>query len=335
MTDLGGLEYFKLGINFASYLYFPAAPALVWLAAKRTGLLRWAALAFLTVISLFAYGRFVEPRILIAPEYNVTLDRCFAESGAVRVAVASDFHIGLFGNAMPIDRIAARINKANPDFVLLAGDFIYFLDPARYDAAFGAFGAVDAPVYGVLGNHDFGLPGPDQSGVLQSALPSLGVRLVDDSRNAIAVRNSNLEIVGLSDDWAGHQDLALLEAQTTSPRIVLTHNAASVRDFSPDAVVDLLVAGHTHGGQINLPGATCLLTTMCGKRRYGLSRGHESYPLRGGIAQHNENQTDARRDSLIFTTSGTGMVGLPMRFRVPPRIDMLNIRWHRCETEIR
>lgn len=330
MSELGGLEFFKLGIYFASYLYFPAAPALVWVAASRAGAWRWAALVFLGVISLFAYGRFVEPRILIAPEHDVTIDRCFDESGNLRIVVASDFHIGLFGNAMPVERIAARINKAQPDFVLLAGDFIYFLDPARYDAAFGAFGAVKAPVYGVLGNHDFGLPGPDQSDALLKKLPRLGVQLVDDTTLGVAPDDA-VELTGLSDDWAGRQNLALLDSPSDRPRIALTHNAASVRNFSPDATVDLLVAGHTHGGQINLPIATCVLTSMCGKRRYGLSRAAESYPIREDRILHARNEADARKDTLIFTTSGTGMVGLPMRFRVPPRIDILNIGWRQCE----
>lgn len=73
---------------------------------------------------------------------------------------------------------------------------------------------------------------------------------------------------------------------------------------------DLLVAGHTHGGQIQLPFITCWWTGLCGK--------NAAYGLR------EEN------DALVFTTSGTGMVGLPMRFRVPPRIDVLNVAYKSC-----
>ncbi len=330
MADLGELEMFKLAIYFASYLYFLAAPALLWLVVKRNGAARWAALGLFAVVSLFAYGRFIEPRMLFAPEHNVRLDRCFAEEGSLRIAVAADFHIGLFGNAMPVSRIVERINGAAPEVVLLPGDFSYFLDPKENGAVFAAFDTIDAPVYGVLGNHDHGLPGPDVSTPLRKTLLKFDVKMIDDSALSVAVENGDIELVALSDDWAGHQNLALLNNAVAEPRIVLTHNAASVRKFSHEATVDLLIAGHTHGGQILLPVLTCALTSMCEKRRYGLSRAEESYPLPRTRALQQASGPDARKDTLIFTTSGTGMVGLPMRFLVPPRVDVLNVSWGKC-----
>ena len=74
--------------------------------------------------------------------------------------------------------------------------------------------------------------------------------------------------------------------------------------------VDLFLAGHTHGGQIHLPGLTCrLFRRACRVARYDLVE---------------------EDGALLFVTSGTGMVGLPMRFLVPPRIDVLNVSWSAC-----
>ena len=62
MTGLTELEWMKLAIYYASYLYFIAAPFAVWLAVKKAGVVRWLLAGFLVVISRIAYGRFIEPR---------------------------------------------------------------------------------------------------------------------------------------------------------------------------------------------------------------------------------------------------------------------------------
>ncbi|MEL7485803.1 MAG: phosphohydrolase, partial [Pseudomonadota bacterium] len=76
---------------------------------------------------------------------------------------------------------------------------------------------------------------------------------------------------------------------------------------------DLLIAGHTHGGQIYIPFVTCaLIDFACRVQRYGLNM-EERIP--------------------VFVTSGTGMTGLPMRFNMPPRIDVLNVATRACDNE--
>jgi len=308
--DVGVFEYLKVAIYWASYLYFPAAIALLWAIAKRRGRLRLAAALFLAPLTVLAYARFIEPRILVTREHEITLARCMADAGAARIAVFSDTHIGIFGNAMPIARIARRVNAMSPDLVMIAGDFTYWLKPDRFNEAFAGLGGVKAPVYAVMGNHDVGLPGPDVGAPLTAALKTIGVSVLDDEIAAIAVAGGQIEIAGLSDLWAEHQNLKLLEKRNSRPRLVLTHNPATVRTLLPRQSVDLMVAGHTHGGQINLPFVTCaLLPSMC-----RLTLGGYQETERGPV----------------FVTTGTGMVGLPMRFNIPPRIDVLNLRWNAC-----
>ncbi len=309
MAALGTLEFLKLSIYFASYLYFIAAPFAIWIGWRSSGAVRIGSFVFFLAITILAYARFIEPRILLTKEHDVELAACFDDAGAVRIAIFSDTHNGLFGHAMPIERIAARVQATKPDFVLIAGDFVYFLDPARFDQTFHAFSAISAPVFAVLGNHDLGLPGPDLRAPLKDALPQAGVQLIDDRAFKLSNRQFRLELVGLSDQWDQQQKLSLLEQPASMPRLVLTHNPATVRDFTPGMSADLLVGGHTHGGQIQLPFLTCLMTGICGENAYGLR---------------------TEKNVQIFTTSGTGMVGLPMRFRVPPRIDVLNLRYKKC-----
>jgi hypothetical protein len=310
MTGTGPLETLKLAIYYASYLYFPAALLFGALIARRRNAKRILAALALALLSIPAYARFVEPRILTVKDHDIRLARCFPDQGAVRAAVFSDTHIGLFGHAMPIERIARRAAKLAPDFVLIPGDFTYYLAPEKFSERFAAFAEIGAPVFAVLGNHDVGLPGPDVSGSLSASLEDIGVVMLDDKATKIAVNGAEIELVGLSDLWLNRQDRRLLERRGGRPRLVLTHNPNTALEILPRQTVDLMIAGHTHGGQIRLPGLTCLLfRSMCLVTVAGLAE-----TVRGPV----------------FVTTGTGMVGLPMRLGVAPRIDVLSVSWSKC-----
>lgn len=301
---------FKLVFYYGAYLYFLAAPLLVFLIARRKGGVRWGAACLLAPLSVLAYARFVEPRILLTMEHDIALERCFESSGAVRVALFSDTHIGIFGNTVPVRRIVRRLRALDPDFAMIAGDFTYHIEPERIEKAFSALGTLPAPVYAVLGNHDIGLPGPDMRAHLIPPLEKIGVRLIDDERAVFSGENGDIEIVGLSDLWGERQNRALLDSESGAPRLVLTHNPATARTLGPAARYDLMLAGHTHGGQIYIPYVTCRVEPgACIVTLYGLAQ---------------------TRSGPVFVTSGTGMVGLAMRFLVPPRIDMLNISYSAC-----
>jgi predicted MPP superfamily phosphohydrolase len=111
--------------------------------------------------------------------------------------------------------------------------------------------------------------------------------------------------------WAQGQDRTLLEHRGGVPRLVLTHNPATIQELRSREAVDLLIAGHTHGGQINIPIITCaLMRDACRVTRYGFAE---------------------MERGLVFVTSGTGMVGLPMRFNAAPRIDVINLSWRACD----
>lgn len=340
MNGLSAAEYLKLAILHAGWLYFLAAPLLLWLIVKRRGAMRLVLAGTLVALSVLAYARFVEPRFLVTHHEAIELKRCFPAAGRVRLALASDLHVGIFRNGVGLDRLAAATNDAKPDALLLAGDFTYHLEPARFEAAFAPLGRVKAPVYAVLGNHDVGFPGQDVGAPLTAALRRLGVRMIDNRAEALATREGAAMIVGVSDLWQDRQDYAAFAFASPVPRIALTHNPETAYILAglwrrpddaraderprrprglagwstrraPDVMyVDLLLAGHTHGGQIRIPGLTCVLMQMaCTPVRVGPGDV-------GGLK--------------VFVTSGVGMVVLPMRFLVPPRIDVLDISWRAC-----
>lgn len=307
MPDSMSAPMLKTMIYYSGWLYFLAAPILATLLLRRSGIVRAATGILLAGLSVLAYARFVEPSILTVKSHDITLDRCFPDSGSLRLAVFSDTHIGIFANAMPIARIMRRVSSLNPDAALIAGDLTYHLSPQLFAARFAALGATPVPVYAVLGNHDVGFPGQDVSVPLVSALDRAGATVIDNDVQILRGRGGVAEIVGLSDLWQGRYNLSLVAERSASPRLVLTHNPMTAA-ITPHA--DLLIAGHTHGGQIYIPFFTCAVAKIaCRPLRYG------------------EGVVEGRK---VFVTSGTGMVGLPMRFLVPPRVDLLNISWRRC-----
>ncbi|MEM9169983.1 MAG: metallophosphoesterase [Pseudomonadota bacterium] len=307
----------KIAIFYGSYLCVPVALALAALAVRRAGPVRIACLAMLAALAVPVYARFAEPKILLTRTHDLRIEACTARDHApvsVRVAVVADMHWGIFKNAIAASRIAPRLRALDVDVVLMPGDFTYHLPPAAIADAVAPLGDVGAPAFAVTGNHDVGAPdGPDVGWPLTAALLNAGVDVVDNrvDRSFVAM-GGGVEIAGLSDLWEGRQDYTALEARPAAPRIVVTHNPETVLEPELAGKADLVVAGHTHGGQIYLPGLSCLLSPhACGAARTGFTNAY-AVPL--------------------FVTSGTGMTVLPMRFNQPPRIDVLNVAFQTCSS---
>lgn len=309
MTDLTLVGAMKLAIFWAGWLYVPAAPALVWLLVRRRGRERLLAGVILLGLTVLAYARFVEPRLLVVGRHEARLARCFDTAGRLRLGVLADAHIGMFPNAMPMRRIARAIERERPDLTLIAGDFTYYPDLDRIASDFAPLADLSAPVYAVLGNHDVGFPGPPIKEKLTGTLASIGVRMIDNRRAAGAA--PGVDLYGLSDLHEGLQDRSILRATGVRPRLLLTHNPETILKLKPSEAVDLMVAGHTHGGQIWLYGLSCFLTPeACRVTPYGFKKTERG---------------------LAFVTSGTGMVDLPFRFNRPPRIDIVDVVWRACD----
>lgn len=324
---------FKLAVYFSSYAYFPAAILLGWAMVTRKGPIRFGAALVLAALSVPAYARFVEPRLLHVRETKLALPACFEASGKARLVVFSDMHIGLFGNAMPIERIARRVSALKPDAVLIPGDFTYFLPADKLRDAFRPLASISAPVYGVMGNHDVGFPGWDVGEELSATLGELGLTDIDNQTREQSQGASVMEIIGLSDLWQGKQERALIEQPRRWPRLVLTHNPDTLLTLGAEAQFDLMITGHTHGGQINFGPATCALVPMaCRVARAGLATVQIGQGFDNWDKTHNVDGTaDPALMRQVFVTTGTGMVGLPMRFNMVPRIDVVSLEWSKCE----
>lgn len=191
---------------------------------------------------------------------EVTLADWPAGSPPIRVALLSDIHIG--NRAMTtsrLTRIVANVNAHNPDLILIAGDFTNGHDSSSLGTQAADLVAplkalhASLGVVAVLGNHDHWV-GSDSIG---AALAQAGIVVLENA----AVRRGPLAIVGIGDRFSGHDDIARASEaarQIGGAAVVLTHSPDLVPALP--AAFTLVLAGHTHCGQVVIPGYGALLS---------------------------------------------------------------------------
>ena len=294
--------FVHLLVFYLSYLLFPLIVFSVY--AGWSGYFSLHQSIFIFLLSLFlTYARFIEPHLVHVRQhqYRLNPDQPFTKS--VKVALIADLHVGLYsGHERQLRIIVEKLNQAQPDIVVVAGDWTY--EPEHKLAEeLQVLRQIQAPVYSVPGNHDEQYPGPPIQELLKHALD---VNEVIDIEGQI-VEFDEFRLIGIGDLWAGKTDMRFMpELPQDKPWLILSHNPDTV-DMVPELPLrPLMLSGHTHGGQVELP----WLTNYIMKKVSIL--GHKK-----GFYEHEHAD--------VFVTVGTGMVGVPFRFRVPPTIDIIEL----------
>jgi predicted MPP superfamily phosphohydrolase len=255
----------------------------------------------LTISLLFVWARFVEPQMIRVRETTLS-----GTGVNTRIALISDIHLGIYKDSDFLERVVTRINALPADAIVIAGDFTYEPGQESLQALFAPLAHLRRPVYAVLGNHDQQAPGPDIDQALRKALTDNGVEIIE---GRIVDTKSGYRWAGLGDRWAGKDDPAFLKAvQADTPTLVVAHNPDSAMRLAPEDAT-LVLAGHTHGGQIRIP----WLYRKVIPTAYDFDRSEQLAHTPAG-------------DVRVFTTAGVGEIGLPMRLFNPPTIDLLHLR---------
>lgn len=230
----------------------------------------------------------VPPRI---SEHEVRVVGLDPRHDGVRIAQLSDIHVG---NLTPAKHVRAAVDAANaakPDLIVLTGDYVCW---KRSEAALAGdqLAGLQAPrVLAVLGNHDYFVWG---AGV-RHALERNGYEVLRNQTTIAQIRGAPLAVVCVDDPVTRHDDLDAAFAGATPglSRLVLCH----APDRAPDIAkrgADLILSGHTHGGQIYIKGITDRIM-----KRVGLNFRRGIYEL-GGSAK-------------LYVTPGVGFSGVTRR----------------------
>ena len=212
----------------------------------------------LSALSGLSYMRFGEPNWIGTGRHAVPL----AGGGAapVKLLHLSDLHASEFVSLDFIEK-AVRIGlEAQPDVICLTGDFITRLwDDWEGYAKILALLAERAPTFACLGNHDGGAwsklaGGYSSAADVREMLTRAGVTLLHNVSTQIAVRGRTLRLAGVGDWWAREMEptLAFADVPTDAPTILLSHNPDTKAALAPFPW-KLMLCGHTHGGQLDLP----------------------------------------------------------------------------------
>ena len=256
------------------------------------------------LVGSYLYARYIEPNLLIVNREK--LESSYLQS-PLKIVFFGDTHLGEFNDNDQLDRIVAKINAENPDLVIFTGDLIgssgdFTVNPEAIAQSLGQIQANYAKV-AVIGNHEYALL--DQYNYEDLMAAGGFTVLVDDW---LDITELNVRLLGLDDVYRGNPDTTLTdEALDGTYNILITHEPDIVDKMASDQV-QLVLAGHTHGGQISLPYLTEKILPANGKKY-----------VKGLFSIGSEGQTK------LFVTKGTGMTKLPFRFMNVPEIVAIEV----------
>ncbi len=252
---------------------------------------------------IYTEARYIEPRVLDVSRHVAYLPELPLALDGLLVAHLSDLHHGPITPVETIRDAVTAVVEASPGVVMLTGDFIHNHIEQAADLAtiLGPLHAVPLGLFACLGNHDY----RDRTGDLVAmALLKSGIAVL---RNESHVATSGLSVVGIEDTTRGLPDplRALAGVPADAACVFLTHNPVGIWGATRRSC--LALSGHTHGGQVRIPG-------MPIRRPVGM----EGFPLLEGWGAFDRAR--------LFISRGVAMMGIPLRFRCPPEVALITLK---------
>ena len=251
-----------------------------------------------------AYATLVAPRAYELTETDILIPDLPPAFDGFRITQVSDLHHSPIVPAADVHRVVALAQATGADMFALTGD--YTTARASYVGPVAeALGTLAAPagVWAVLGNHDH----YTDAELTTRALTRARIGVLNNAHTALTRGGDTLQLVGV-DDWSwGKSDWprAFTGVDARKATLLLSHQPI-VLDLPQTEGVDLVLSGHTHGGQLRLPLVGAPIRFV---NEFKYLRGH----YRRGRTQ-------------LYVSRGTGTVGLPIRLGAPPEIAVLRLR---------
>jgi predicted MPP superfamily phosphohydrolase len=253
-----------------------------------------------------ARAAFAEPYSLAVERHTIHLRRLPEAFDGLRIVQLSDIHHSPFTGREQIERAVKLANSLNPDIIALTGDYVShereYAAPCaemlgRLRARYG--------VFAILGNHDHWTDAP----LITDLFRAEGIRMLVNEGLSFEhpeQRGTAFWLAGVDDTMVGLEDLPLALAGSSPDefKLLLAHNPIILRRAAR-AGVDLVLSGHTHGGQITWRAER----SPSGRPRRRLLR---------GLGQRHETQ--------IYVSRGLGTVVLPVRYGCLPEVSLLELR---------
>lgn len=246
------------------------------------------------------YSLWLEPRWLKVKRLRVGLPRLPGELEGLTIAHLTDFHVGPHVSHERARRAIEVANGLQPDVVALTGDYVS-ASPKYIDGVCEVLSDLQAPmgVYAVLGNHDHW----EDADATRAGLEKAGIVVLDNDHRILKWKGVAFVLAGLEDLWEADPDfsVALEGVDDDFFRIVLAHNPDVVARQGGERV-DLLLCGHTHGGQVRLPFLGAPLLPIDSGQKLGV-----------GL-------TALEHGTRVYVNAGVGVIFPPVRFLCRPEV---------------
>ncbi len=247
----------------------------------------------------------IEPQWIDVTRPVMDLTGCPPGWIGARIAQLTDIHVGRWISLDQVAEMVRLTNASQPDVVLLTGDFISPRDAItpEYSRVLSGLRA-NLGVFAVLGNHDHWT----DPNAVRSMLSDAGVRELHNEGTPLRRNGDMVWLAGTGDLWTDppHLERALDGAPEGVPRILMQHNPDYAEVVTPEDGVDFMVSGHTHGGQVRLPGGRAIILPV-EHRRYAWGRAE-------GPA------------CSVYVSRGLGVIGPGVRFNCRPELPVFELR---------
>jgi predicted MPP superfamily phosphohydrolase len=267
------------------------------MAVTRRAVLKTFAATGVAVAGGGAYGFVYERHELTVTRASIAVAGLPPALAGVRIGFLTDVHRSRWVSDVDVGRAVAALAGERPDLIVLGGDYVTYGDRRYVGAAAEALQPLAAPfgVFAILGNHD-----DDHD--MPVALARRGMQVLRDARTRVMVRGEPVDLVGLRFWTRRLPDIAKLLKGATGFPILLAHDPRRLAEA--DALgVPLVLAGHTHGGQVVLP----LVGAIAARK----------FPVAQGLARSGR--------TTMFVSRGLGTIYVPVRINCPPEVAILTL----------
>ena len=215
----------------------------------------------------------------------------------IRIALLTDIHHSALVGADDVQRAVQLALAQRPDLIVLGGDYVTFGDRAFVSPVAELLAPLHAPhgVFAILGNHD-----DDKE--MPAALARNRFTVLKDQRTRLTVRGEALELAGIRFWTRRPADLVRVLRNARDTVVLLAHDPRRLTEAA-ELNIPAVLSGHTHGGQVVLPGIGAIAKTR--------------FPILEGVG--------GRENTSIFVSRGIGTVYVPVRINCPPEVALVTL----------
>ena len=265
-------------------------------------------ICLLCILLFFIYSYCIEPNMLHISEITLKFERLSEHLNGMTILHISDLHLTKIGKRE--ERLIEIVNRLNADILVITGDFVNkrkMLDDCiqlinKFRARYGK--------WGVWGNYDHSILNLTD----RKKLAEQDIVILINENQSIKIKQENIWIIGVDDPFTGRDDLlqAIAGVPEEAIKILLSHSPAIIEE-AQRAKIDLVLAGHTHGGQIYIPLISHFIVSLLGGGGYiaGLYRVGQTY---------------------LYVNRGIGTSILPLRAFSPPEITLIRLEKEKTQS---